>query len=55
MAGALKRLEPGLQARRLALMASQVGDAFQLKEKLDPAKLFTEQFLPSRDARNILK
>ncbi len=44
-------VEPG----RLALMASQVGDAFQLKEKLDPAKLFTEQFLPSRDARNILK
>ena len=40
---------------RLALMASQVADAFEFKEKLDPSKVFTDAFLPSRDARNILK
>ncbi|MGE0798021.1 MAG: ABC transporter substrate-binding protein [Lautropia sp.] len=38
---------------RLALMASQVADAFGLKERLDPDKIFDSSFLPAKDARNI--
>jgi NitT/TauT family transport system substrate-binding protein len=38
---------------RLALMASQVNDAFGLKERLDPARIFNSSFLPPASARNI--
>lgn len=44
-----------VEPARLALMASQVADAFGLKERLDPARLYTDAFLPSRDLRNVLK
>ena len=36
-------------------MTSQVADAFKLKERLDPSKLFTSEFLPPKAERNILK
>jgi NitT/TauT family transport system substrate-binding protein len=38
---------------RLALMASQVNDAFALKERLDPAKIFDSGFLPPKAERSI--
>jgi NitT/TauT family transport system substrate-binding protein len=38
---------------RLALMASQVNDAFALKERLDPARIFDSSFLPAKAERNI--
>ena len=38
---------------RLALMASQVNDAFSLKERLDPARIFNSGFLPPKAERNI--
>ncbi len=40
---------------RLALMTSQVADAFKLKDRLDPIKLFTSDYLPPKAERNILK
>jgi NitT/TauT family transport system substrate-binding protein len=39
---------------RLALMASQVNDAFALKERLDPARIFNSSFLPPKAERDIL-
>ncbi len=38
---------------RLSLMASQVNDAFGLKERVLPERIFTSSLLPSRDLRNI--
>jgi NitT/TauT family transport system substrate-binding protein len=38
---------------RLSLMASQVADAFALKERVDPDKLFDSSFLPPKDTRNL--
>lgn len=38
---------------RLALMASQVNDAFGLKERIQPDKVFTSALLPPKDQRNI--
>ena len=42
-----------IRAPRLALMASQVNDAFNLKQRLDPEKIFDSSFLPTKDQRNI--
>ena len=42
-----------IRAPRLALMASQVNDAFGLKERLDPARIFDSSFLPPKEERNI--
>ena len=39
---------------RLALMASQVADAFTTKERIDPDKVWNGAFLPSKDVRNVL-
>ncbi len=41
-----------IRAPRLALMASQVNDAFNLKQRLDPEKIFDSSFLPTKDQRN---
>jgi len=38
---------------RLALMASQVNDAFGLKERLDPGRIFNSTFLPPKTERSI--
>jgi NitT/TauT family transport system substrate-binding protein len=38
---------------RMALMASQVNDAFGLKERIQPDRLFVTGLLPSKDQRNI--
>ena len=43
-----------IRAPRLALMASQVADAFGLKERLDPARIFDASFLPAKQDRDIL-
>lgn len=43
-----------ISAPRLALMASQVADAFGLKERLDPARIFDASFLPPKQDRDIL-
>jgi NitT/TauT family transport system substrate-binding protein len=40
---------------RLALMATQVADAFSLKERLDPDAIFNGAFLPSKAERDIFK
>ncbi|MGE0312485.1 MAG: ABC transporter substrate-binding protein [Lautropia sp.] len=40
---------------RLALMTSQVADAYKLKERLDAAAIFTAEFLPTKEQRDILK
>ena len=42
-----------IRGPRLALMASQVADAFALKERLDPARIFDSSFLPTAAERNI--
>ena len=39
---------------RLALMASQVADAFQTKTRIDPDRIWNGSFLPTKDQRNIL-
>jgi NitT/TauT family transport system substrate-binding protein len=39
---------------RLALMASQVSDAFNTKTRVDPAAVWNESFLPSKVELNIL-
>lgn len=39
---------------RLALMASQVSDAFNTKTRIDPAAVWTDAFLPSKAELNIL-
>ena len=38
---------------RMALMASQVNDAFGLKERIQPDRLFVAGLLPAKDLRNI--
>jgi NitT/TauT family transport system substrate-binding protein len=38
---------------RLALMASQVNDAFGLKERIQPDRLFVTGLLPSKEQRNV--
>ena len=38
---------------RLALMASQVNDAYGLKERVQPDRIFVQGLLPSKDQRNI--
>ena len=38
---------------RLALMASQVNDAFGLKERIQPDRIFVTGLLPTKDQRNI--
>ena len=38
---------------RLSLMASQVADAFATKERIDPAKIWSDAYLPSAADRNI--
>jgi NitT/TauT family transport system substrate-binding protein len=38
---------------RLALMASQVNDAFALKERIQPDRIFVTGLLPPKDQRNI--
>jgi NitT/TauT family transport system substrate-binding protein len=38
---------------RLSLMASQVNDAFGLKERIQPDKLFVTGLLPAKELRNI--
>ncbi|MFT3819646.1 MAG: ABC transporter substrate-binding protein [Rubrivivax sp.] len=43
-------LNPG----RLSLMASQVSDAFGTKTRVDPAAVWTDQFLPSKAELNVL-
>lgn len=42
-----------IRGPRLALMASQVADAFSLKDRLDPARIFDSSFLPAAAERNI--
>ena len=39
---------------RLALMASQVSDAFATKSRVDPAAVWTDEFLPPKAELNIL-
>jgi NitT/TauT family transport system substrate-binding protein len=39
---------------RLALMASQVADAFSTKGRVDPEAVWNGSFLPSAQERNIL-
>ncbi len=39
---------------RLSLMASQVSDAFNTKTRVDPAALWSDQYLPSKAELNIL-
>jgi NitT/TauT family transport system substrate-binding protein len=39
---------------RLALMASQVSDAFTTKTRVDPNAVWTDAFLPSKAELNIL-
>ncbi|MBL8340286.1 MAG: ABC transporter substrate-binding protein [Rubrivivax sp.] len=39
---------------RLALMASQVSDAFATKTRIDPATVWTDAFIPSKAELNIL-
>ncbi|MFN9773378.1 MAG: ABC transporter substrate-binding protein [Burkholderiales bacterium] len=38
---------------RLALMASQVNDAYGLRERVQPDRIFVQGLLPSKDQRNI--
>ena len=39
---------------RLALMASQVSDAFNTKTRIDPGAVWTDQYLPSKAELNVL-
>jgi len=39
---------------RLALMASQVADAFSTKTRIDPTTIWNGRFLPSAKERDIL-
>jgi NitT/TauT family transport system substrate-binding protein len=43
-----------VRAPRLALMASQVADAFATKARIDPERIWTDAYLPPKDARNVL-
>jgi len=43
-----------VRAPRLALMASQVADAFGTKSRVNPDTIFDSSFLPSKEARNVL-
>jgi NitT/TauT family transport system substrate-binding protein len=42
-----------ISAPRLALMASQVNDAFGLKERIQPDRIFVTGLLPPKDQRNV--
>ncbi|MDB6002615.1 MAG: Taurine transporter permease, partial [Rhizobacter sp.] len=42
-----------VQAPRLSLMASQVSDAFETKQRVDPSSIWNGSFLPSAAERNI--
>jgi NitT/TauT family transport system substrate-binding protein len=42
-----------VSAPRLALMASQVNDAFGLKERIQPDRIFVTGLLPPKDQRNV--
>jgi NitT/TauT family transport system substrate-binding protein len=44
-----------ISAPRLALMASQVADAFQTKGRINPDVIFNSSFLPSKDQLNIFQ
>ncbi|MEI8303704.1 MAG: ABC transporter substrate-binding protein [Burkholderiales bacterium] len=39
---------------RMALMASQVADSFATKERINPDRIWDGNYLPSKEARNIL-
>lgn len=43
-----------IRAPRLALMASQVSDAYATKERINADKVFNSAYLPSKELRNIL-
>ena len=43
-----------VNAPRLALMASQVADAFTTKDRVNPDRIWNGSFLPSKEARNVL-
>jgi NitT/TauT family transport system substrate-binding protein len=43
-----------VNAPRLALMASQVADAFTTKDRVNPDRIWNGSYLPSKEARNIL-
>jgi NitT/TauT family transport system substrate-binding protein len=43
-----------VEGGRLALMASQVSDAFATKTRIDPTAVWTDAFIPSRAELNIL-
>ena len=43
-----------MRAPRLALMASQVADAFGTKERIDPDRIWNGSFLPAAAERSIL-
>ena len=47
------KLCTGLKAPRLALMASQVSDAFNTKSRVKPQEAWNGSFLPSAAERNI--
>jgi NitT/TauT family transport system substrate-binding protein len=42
-----------VSAPRLALMASQVNDAFGLKERIQPDRIFVTDLLPPKEQRNV--
>jgi NitT/TauT family transport system substrate-binding protein len=44
-----------IRAPRLALMASQVADAFNTKERINPEKVWNGSFLPSKEIRAVFK
>jgi NitT/TauT family transport system substrate-binding protein len=43
-----------VQPGRLALMASQVSDAFGTKTRVDPGAVWTDAFIPSKAELNVL-
>ncbi len=43
-----------VSAPRLSLMASQVADAFATKERINPDKIWTSAYLPTKEQRNVL-
>jgi NitT/TauT family transport system substrate-binding protein len=44
-----------IRGPRLALMASQVADSFNTKERVDPDKLWNGSFMPSKEVRSVFK
>ena len=43
-----------VQKPRLALMASQVADAFGTKTRINPDTIFNSSYLPTKEQRNVL-